>query len=173
MRMLKPSPGEIADRQTILALKIKAGGAGSEPENIKMADESGVLERADGTEVAASRVLISGTSKVNIKPFVEENELLQQYLEKNWFPALNRGRGVEYDELFDQLGDVNERLWNLEDEARELKRTFKAGVDNFGSLDERARTVLFAITTENDKRSGLVQQISELFGITMQEKIYA
>ena len=173
MRMLRPSPGEIADRQTILALKIQAGGAGSEPENIQRADESGVLEKSDGTEVNASRTLIKGTSKVNIKPWVEENELLQQYLESNWFPSLNRNNGVEFDDLFDQLAEVNRTLWKLEDEARDLKRTYEQGVDNFGQLDERARKILFQINGNNDKRAELVKKINALFGVQSQEKLYA
>lgn len=172
MRMLQPWPGEIADRQTILALKIKAGGAGSEPENIVRLDESGVLARPDGSEVNAARTLIRGTSKVNIKPFVEENEALQRYLEKNWFMHITDG-GVAFDELLDQLGDVNGNLWRLEDESRDLKHTFEKGVDNFGTLDEQARVILFAINNQNDIRADLVKKINMLFGIESQEKIYA
>lgn len=169
MRMLKPSPGECADRQTILQLKIKAGGAGSEPENVKKVTESGVLERQDGTEFPVSRDVIVGTSKINIQPFVDENEALQRYLEQNWFPDLKAAQGIEYDDLLDQLGDVNERLWKLEDEARMLKRTSP----KTQPIHMRAAEVLFHITEENDKRAELVSKINALFKVDTREKIYA
>lgn len=168
MRMLKPSPGECADRQTILLLKIQYGGEGSEPENVKLSMESGVLEKEGGVEIPAQRVTVKGTSKVNIKPFQEEHELLQRYLENNWFPDIPKDKGVVYDEYLDQLADVNERLWKLEDEARALRKV----TPRTQTVWMRAGEVLFTINDENDQRAELVQKINKLFDVQQLEKLY-
>ena len=158
MRMLKPDPGELVDRQTILELKIKHADSG---ETETAADEKEV----EGGAVA--RTVVKGNSKVDIQPFLWENEEIQRYMEKNWFPDFPH-IGEEYDELFDSLAEVNGRLWDLEDEARALR----AATKNPATMN-RAGIVLFEITEENDKRAELVKKINALFNIHSQEKMYA
>lgn len=162
MRMIKPSPGECADRQTILHLKMKFADAGelkTRLEDVYAANQ----EKPHGV----NRTVVSGISKVDLQPFQFENEEIQRYLEQYWFPDFPK-IGEQYDELFDTLADVNEKLWKLEDEARVLR---KAKKDQ--STMYRAGTVLFMITEENDRRAELVQNINKLFGIDVREKVYA
>jgi hypothetical protein len=163
MRMIKPSPGECADRQTILKLKV----ASVDPGESKVAGDQVHVMDAGGSERTVNRTLLKNAPKVNVQPFLLENEEIQRYLEQYWFPDFPRV-GDRYDELFDGLADVNERLWKLEDEARVLRAAEK----NTDTI-YRAATVLFEITEENDKRSELVREINRLFSIDTQEKVYA
>ncbi len=111
MRMLKPSPGECVDRQTILELKMKHGGTevpvdtkppfDPQKEIIKMENRGGIA-----TTVARQK-FVSG--KVNIQPFADEHEMIQTHLEMNWFPSLitQTGADIEFYRLYDELADVN------------------------------------------------------------------
>lgn len=153
-RILNPSPGEIADRQTILHLKIQHGsikeiqsGAGARP------NLPGAAEKA--------------LSAAKIQHFVDENEQLQKYLEANWFPKVPASIRTSYEELFNQLAAINAHLWNREDEARTLRSEGKNT-----AVIHRAGELLFEITQLNDQRAELVQEINELFGVRVQEKVY-
>ena len=164
MRMIKPSPGEAADRQTILNLKIKSVDTGEL--RVRQGEDKTVVDKENGP-FAVNKRIVSGISKIDIQPFLMENEEIQRYLEQFWFLDFPKV-GEQYDELFDTLAEVNERLWKLEDEARALRRAKKDTAAVY-----RAATVLFEITEENDKRSELVQQINQLFGVEAREKVYA
>lgn len=136
MRLMKPAPGEIADRQTILNLKAKFGEA----------------------------------KGLNVQPFIDENELCQQYLEKNWFPDLKAQDAEEYDSLLSDLEEINLQVWQLTDQSH----TLKEAPDRFQALaNQRAAEVLFMITDMNDKRAEIVYQINGLFQLKVQEKIFA
>ena len=163
MRMIKPSPGECADRQTILKLKIAA----ADPGEAKVGYDEVYTATPDGNERKVNRTILQNAPKVNVQPFLMENEEIQRYLEVFWFPDFPKV-GDRYDELFDTLAEINERLWKLEDEARVLRRAKKDPNTVY-----RAATVLFEITEENDKRSEMVQTINQLFGIEGKEKVYA
>jgi len=163
MRMIKPSPGECADRQTILKLKVAA----ADPEEAKVSYDQVHTATADGMERTVNRTVLKNAPKVDIQPFLLENEEIQRYLEQYWFPDFPKV-GKQYDDLFDVLAEVNEKLWKLEDEARVLRTAEK----NTNTI-YRAATVLFEITEENDKRSELVRAINRLFAIDTQEKVYA
>lgn len=161
MRLLKPSPGEAVDRQTILELKIKYGSQG--------ADENMTMESMDKDESGLVRFKMDNPSKVNIEPFLEENEQIQKYLEKNWFPDLPPAKGVEYDKQLEELANLNEQIWKLTDRAHVLTEA----INRTDEIIQRAAEVMFLITELNDKRAVVVQKINRLFNINMQEKIFA
>ena len=161
-RMLKPSPGECADRQTILALKIKYGTGGNET--------STRSETKTSTVGVVSRTVIESPSAVNIQPFIDENEQIQQYLEKLWLPELVENKPQQYDQYFDELAEVNSQVWKLMDQAHVL---YDAPDKRQLQVNFRAAETLFSIVELNDKRAKLVGQINELFSIKVQEKIYA
>lgn len=162
MRLLKPSPGECADRQTILNLKIKYGSGGQ---------DTGVNLDKTVTETAvATRQKLDNPSPVNIQPFIDENEALQRYLESNWFPDIQANKGVKYDTLLDELGELNHMLWKIMDQATVLK---DAPDRAQAQANVRAAELLFLIIELNAKRARLVSEINELWEVRHQEKIYA
>lgn len=170
MRMLKPSPGELADRQTILQLKMEHAQPFEEPKRkeqyIKGTPDPAVREDK------VSRVTIKGASKIDIKPFHDEHELIQKYLEEFFFPniAADTNRQKQFDAFHDNLFEVNGKLWKLEDQARVLR----AAPDKFQEVAaKRAAEVLFMINDLNDERAALVKKINEIWNIVGQEKMYA
>ena len=131
MRLLRPAPGECADRQTILLLKAKFG-------TIK---------------------------KVNTKPFTDELNEIQEYLERNWYFKLTPEQGTKNDELIKQLQAVNGELWKLEDEIR-----LRMGMD---TVDEKRESDLCrSVARFNDRRAKLVQEINTIFQCAVAEKVY-
>ena len=173
--MLKPSPGEAADRQTILHLKLDHADTQSPTDEFELAtqdvDAKPVVK--DGKTLGAvGRTVNKGASKIDVQPFLWEHEELQQYLEKTYFVNYPDA-GKAYDKLFDELKEINSRLWNLEDEARTL-RQLKISVAPFDNAAVyRAAVVLCEITQANDERAETVKKINALFGISQQEKMYA
>lgn len=170
MRVLRPDVGELVDRQTILQLKMEHGQSLDDPkkqvEYLKGDPDPAV------NEDKVMRTVVKGASKINIKPFHDEHEMIQRHLEENWFPniAADTERQVKYDELFSALLEVNGQLWKLEDQARILGDA----PDKFQEIaTRRAAEVLFSITNLNDKRADLVKQINALWNINSQEKMYA
>lgn len=161
MRLLKPSPGECADRQTILWLKIQYGSGGQQD----------VSKRIDiNAEEHKARVIVDNPSPINIQPFIDENEIIQQHLEKNWFPDLNREQAEQYNRILEELGELNHQIWKLTDQAHILKDA----PDRMQiQANERAAEVLYATIELNDKRAKLVRDINELFEIHHVEKIFA
>jgi hypothetical protein len=162
MRLLKPNPGECVDRQTILELKIKYGSQG--------ADENMTMESRDEGDKGLTRVKMDAPSKVNIEPFLAENEQIQKYLEKEFLYTIPAHKGSDYDKYLDDLAKVNEQLWKLEDQARILRDAPDRAQE---AANIRAAEVLYTITELNDKRAMLVQRINGLFNINVQEKIHA
>jgi hypothetical protein len=152
-RMLNPSPGEIADRQTILILKIRHG-------EVKSA-----LDSKPGNGLSGPTA--KGISASKTQHFVDENEQLQKYLEDNWFSSVPPAVKQTYHELFGELATTNGQLWTREAEARTLRSETRNA-----TVICRAGELMFEITLLNDKRAEFVQQINELFGVTVQEKVY-
>lgn len=164
MRFLKPNPGECADRQSILQLKIKYGSGNNDARKVE--------ERIsiDPTETVA-RVKLENASPVNVQPFIDENELIQQYLEQNYFPdiAAFAEKQGKFDKFFEQILDVNEDLWKLEDQARILRN---APDKESLHILKRKSEVMDLITVLNDQRAMLVKQINSLWNIYSQEKLH-
>lgn len=90
MRFLKPSPGECADRQTILQIKCRAAAQQGKP-----------LEHFVGENNDIQRYL--------------ETEWFPEGLIKN-----GKEIADNYDKLQEELKKVNQRLWDLEDEIRSI-----------------------------------------------------
>lgn len=180
MRLIRPSPGEAADRQTILELKMKYGGSEvpvdtadltdpvaakrAEPpkEIVRVRNEGGVA-----TTVARQK-FVSG--KVNIQPFIDEHELIQTYLEQHWFPSL-MGNGQEYDNLYEELAEVNAVIWKVTDQGHLLLAACK-NMEKCNPAPEKAAEVLYTTIEQNDIRAELVRRINELFGLKVREKIF-
>ena len=131
MRLLRPNPGECADRQSILHLKAKYGEL----------------------------------KHINVKPFTDEIEEIQDYLQKNWFIKIEFDKGAQYDELWKKLSAINNELWKIEDEVRLRARE---------SVLNKERLVEIALTipVKNDLRAKIVQEINRLFQVAEQEKVY-
>lgn len=163
MRLLAPSPGECADRQSILALKIKFGSRG---ENAYLSEED-----SKDTEVGEYfRDVLKDAPPINIQPFIDENEMIQRHLEKNWLVSLDASKGLKYDTLFEELAEINLQVWKLTDQAHVLK---DAPDRHQEQANKRAAEVLFLITELNDRRAQLVREINMLFEINTVEKIFA
>jgi hypothetical protein len=163
MRMLKPSPGELADRQTILTLKVDHCDVEFD-ENTDMKQSGGVL----------SRTVIPNKNKTNVHPFLDELELIAKKLKEAWVPDIENKPGAikAYDELYDELLDTNASLWKLEDKIRDLYKAPKTLWKDISWLEE-VRDTSFGIMNTNNKRSELVQKINALWNINQQEKLYA
>lgn len=120
----------------------------------------------------------------NVKPFVDENEALQQYLEKNWLLLTPKSLQDPYDRLFTELEQINKQLWELEDEIRSLKH--KLGMMSMSAKEAacllsgniqrpeclRIIEIGLVVPELNDRRAATVQKLNALFGITSQEKVY-
>jgi hypothetical protein len=167
MRILKPNPGECADRQGILELKIKAaGGVRGEIEEDVDTKEDATDEVVYGT----NRWILKDPSPINIQPFLDESELIQRYLEKEWFCDIPQDRGEAYDKLYEELAEVNTQIWQLIDQGR----TLRDAPDRMQATAlQRAAEVLFAQADLNDKRADLVSRINKLFNLSVVEKIHA
>ena len=160
MRLLRPSPGECVDRQTILWLKMEYGSSKVEPS--KRVDVRPEEQRA--------RVIVDNPGAINIQPFLDENELIQQHLEANWFPDLSTSKQVRFNDLMEELAELNHQIWKLTDQAHILKDA----PDRMAAVaNQRAAEVLYATIELNDKRAKLVRDINELFEIRTVEKIFA
>jgi hypothetical protein len=183
VRLLKPAPGECVDRQTILELKMKHGGTevpvdeadltdpiqaqkAEPPKQItKVKNEGGVAT------TLARQKFVSG--KFNIQPFIDEHEMLQGYLEREWFPSLIRqtGADIEFDRLYEELAEVNAELWKMEDRAHVMLAASKS-IERCSPTDKQAADVFYSIIESNQKRMELVGKINRLFGVNVVEKIY-
>ena len=188
MRLIKPSPGEAADRQTILELKMKHGGTEvpvdgadlTRPEEAKRAEppKEIVSVRNEGgvATTVARQKFVSG--RVNIQPFIDEHEMIQAYWSGNgfqsWSHALNAD--IEFDKLYEELAEVNAIIWKVTDQGHILALQSKGVMlkQNVSpvEVDKLAADCLYATIEQNDKRAELVRKINLLFGINVVEKMF-
>lgn len=169
MRLLKPEPGELVDRQTILELKIDHANVDIEDEKKTGLPE---LEQArGGSKLLKNRTVVNkGAIGTKVHLFFDELELISNKLIEAWIPDLRTQDQVDkYDIFYAELSEVNSKLWDLEDEARILRDA----PDKFQQQAAvKAAEVLFNITALNDRRAELVKSINALWGIQSQEKSY-
>jgi|SRR5580765_4185846 len=163
MRLIQPNPGECVDRQTILELKIKYGGG--RPDRATVSDE--VVELTP--EKGVTRTIMKDPSPVNVQPFIDENEQIQQYLERGWFTDIGPETGKKYDALYEELGELNHQIWKLMDQAKTLRDAPDRAQQ---TANARAAEVLYAIVDSNEKRAVMVSKINALFSVQVQEKIF-
>ena len=163
MRLIKPNPGELADRQTILELKINKA-------NVEFDEDRADALTSKNKNMGVSRVLVNKNA-IDVTPFLDELELVRKHLTQNWVPDIANKPGVveQYDALYQQLSEVNEQLWTLENQIRVLRVAPDKDMD---AACRRAQEVAFAIADANDKRSELVKAIDALWGYKTQEKFY-
>jgi hypothetical protein len=169
MRMFKPSPGECVDRQTILELKMKYASQPDTPVRYVEAVKGELDPMIREDKVLRTR--LENASKVNIQPFLEEHEMIQEYMENTWFPDIgnNAKKQNEFDSLYDELMEINNRIWKLEDQARVLQR----GPDKLEvRIAVQARDCLFDINNLNDERAKLVRKINSIWNINVIEKLH-
>jgi hypothetical protein len=167
-RIIRPVPGECADRQTILELKMKYGGT-EEPVNTSEEIRS---VGDDGGSVATITRRKFKRGKMNIQPFIDEHEMIQSYLQREWFAPsqFTKAQADEFDSLYDELREVNGELWKLTDQGHILLEASRHGKDN--AYDQRAAEVMYSTILQNDKRAEIVGKINMLFSINVVEKIF-
>jgi hypothetical protein len=167
--ILNPSPGDLADRQTILQVKLEHCGTEGNTGHQPVSQE--VSSYTDGTDtMVLTRSKLLEKTQFDIQPTHIEHEAIQAKLERDWFPKLaTPDKGDEFDKLLEQLKNTNKALWALEDQARVLRHAPEKHLETV--LKRKAET-LDAITSENDRRAILVKQINALWGIQVQEKVY-
>jgi|SRR5580692_10274674 hypothetical protein len=157
--LLKPLPGDLADRQTIVELKVNHCNAEFDQDQAQ----------PQGKMLGMTRTLVNKNS-VNAAPFLDELEMLRNELSKKWVPSLVSLNRVEaYDKLYDQLAETNGELWELEDKIRALKA---APYQKEQPWLIRVMETAFDIVTQNDKRSELIKAINKLWNYNTQEKMY-
>lgn len=172
MRLLRPTPGECVDRQTILQLKCKHGQSLDEQ---VVKDEGNRLDEvfANGAEKTTTiiKTKLSNPSKINIQPFIDENNAIQDYLQSAWLPDIGNHpeKQASYDVLFSELEDINGRIWMLEDQARVLGSAPGKFVHEAAVL---AAQTLFDINMFNDARARVVKSINAIWNINVQEKLH-
>lgn len=175
MPLLKPLPGDLADRQTILELKINHSNAEIEDEVIDpfAVSNTGYGNRVTDSvkTVAIARTLVNKGAS-NVAPFMDELELIRREIERHWVTDLiTRNKVEEYDKLYDQLEQANSQLWDLEDKIRALRSAPDRVNKTIEWLTLVADTSML-ITDTNDKRSEIIKSINLLWNYSTQEKMY-
>ena len=161
-RLLNPDPGELVDRMTILELKIAHVELQKDFDNDERKTSGGVV----------ARTIVSNPMKINVHPFVDELEGIRTYLVKNFIPDIEPfdDKSTAYDNYYNELKEVNNQLWDLEDIARTLRDA--PGDMSTQSLYARGYDTMCKITTANDKRAEIVKSINGLWGFNTQEKLH-
>lgn len=165
MLLFKTDPGQLVDRQTILELKIEHSNVEFEPE------KTDIISDKRGSRVLQRTVVNKNALGTKIHLFFDELELIQKALLEKWIPDIYNSddKVKSYDELYEQLSEVNSQLWDLEDQIRILRDA----PDKFEELAaKRAAEVAFAIADLNDKRAGIVKQFNSLWNVNTEEKQY-
>lgn len=173
MRLMKPDPGELVDRQTILELKIDHANVEINPEQKE--GEIPIPKQARGSsKLNQNRFIVNKEAKgTRIHLFYDELELISKKLLETWVPDImtSQEKVDKYDELYASLSETNASLWDLEDQGR-VYRAAPERYQNDPTFNTRCKDILFEIEDLNDKRADLVKQINALWGIKSQEKSY-
>ncbi|MBI4465802.1 MAG: hypothetical protein HY656_00020 [Acidobacteria bacterium] len=99
--------------------------------------------------------------QMDIVHFQKELDLIEAAL-ADW---LGKNVGADrraYDEATQELADVNRKLWQAEDEVRQLPRNERDRLADLAKL----------IPELNDRRADLVQRVNRLFRVSHAEKMY-
>ncbi len=106
---------------------------------------------------------------VDARHFAEEHKALQTYLEEKWFGSGQPNWAEQFEASTAELARVNQALWHLEDEIRQLKAV---APEERQRETDRVVEIALAIPELNDERSRFVSKIDALFGVRAQEKLY-
>ena len=92
---------------------------------------------------------------------IDENKLKHVCIEINYLDELMNNYSYKEDELFFNLKDINEKLWDIEDKLRikELKKDF----------DEEFIKLARAVYYTNDKRSVIKTEINKKYNSNIYE----
>lgn len=165
MPLLKPLPGDLADRQSILELKINHSNAEFDEDK----PQDPYVDHGHVMQVA--RTLVNKNA-INVAPFLDELDLVRKELEKKWVPDLIAMNKVEqYDNLYSQLEEVNKQLWDMEDKMCALRMAPERVTKTPDWISQTSDTGI-AISEQNHKRSELIKQINAIWGYKTQEKMY-
>ena len=168
MPLLKPLPGDLADRQSIIELKINHCNAEFD-EDHKNAFTAGV--DVSNTSMTMARTLVNKDA-INVAPFLDELDLIRKELEKKWVPDLIAMNKVEqYDVLYSELESINSQLWVLEDKIFALRMAPERIAKTPDWISQTSETGIM-ISETNAKRSEIIKQINALWGYKTQEKMY-
>lgn len=99
--------------------------------------------------------------QMDVVHFQKELDLIEAAL-ADW---LGKNAGADrraYDEATQELADVNRKLWQAEDEVRQLPRSERDRLADLAKL----------IPELNDRRADLVQRVNRLFRVSHAEKMY-
>lgn len=162
--ILNPSPGDLADRQTILEVKLAHCGVASDTGYAPSSQE--LMEQSNKKSVA--RTVIEKT-EINIEPFLQEHAGIQERLTLDWFSKINDTTGAKFDALIAELKIVHERLFDVEDQSRTY---LHAPAKDTLLVQRRLAELRNSTTTLNDKRALLIKQINALWELEIVEKLY-
>ena len=162
----RPLPGDLADRQSILQLKIDHSNIDEFND-----DQKGEHGKTKGT---VNRVTLpKGSANPRTVQFMEEHALILKAIQANFTLDLQNNQMFQdkYDAKYSELAEVNATLWKLEDEIRALKQgTPKVSPGHTWLV--RVADTAFDIVVHNDKRSELIKQINAMWHYTTNEKLY-
>jgi|SRR6202044_3624310 len=168
----RPLPGDLADRQSILELKIQHSNVDEFND-----DQKGEHGKTKGT---VNRVTLpKGSANPKTVQFIEEHALILKAIQANFTLDLQNNQMFQdkYDAKYSELAEVNATLWKLEDEIRALKAApvqdkIPRSSDRGFAWLHRVKDTAFDIVVHNDKRSELIKQINAMWHYTTNEKLY-
>ena len=164
MPLLKPLPGDLADRQSIIELKINHC-------NAEFDEDQTTPFTNPKTSGGMSRVIVNKDA-INVAPFLDELDLIRKELEKKWVPDLIAMNKVEqYDVLYSELESINSQLWTLEDKIFALRMAPERITKTPDWISQTSETGIL-ISEKNAKRSEIIKEINALWGYKTQEKMY-
>lgn len=126
-------------------------------------------ECVDRQTILELKITAAVEKKIWAKPWGDECNAIQDYLEKNWLMIAPKTLQHDYDSLYKELKRINGELWKLEDEIRELAKKELTWAN--GEKD-RVVEIALLIPKLNDERAEAVRKLNALFTISSQEKIY-
>lgn len=118
-------------------------------------------ELVDRKTILRLKIAAARERQVDDLHFQKELELIEAAL-LEW---LRKNAGADrraYEEAAQGLAEVNRKLWQAEDEVRQLPRTERDRLAELAKL----------IPELNDRRADLVQRVNRLFHVSRVEKIY-
>lgn len=118
-------------------------------------------ELLDRKTILHLKIAAGRQRNVEVGHFREELQMIEAALAE-W---LRKNAGADrraYDEATEELAEVNRKLWQAEDQVRQLSRSERDRLADLAKL----------IPELNDRRADLVQRVNRLFRVSQVEKMY-